>query len=142
MTRGTEPRSFLCHELDLGFRKAARATRAFPRISSPFKKERTFLGSLCFSHWPGSFFVLSLFGGPFFVSHSPGMFFSSSLLGAWAPFPLPKSSYRCVAPSHGCGSKLSQEGTAGFSLWFHLPGFHFGYLFLTHSHMASWRGDP
>ena len=34
----------------------------------------------------------------------------------------------------GCGSKLTQQRTAGFSPWFHLPGFHFGYFFLTHSH--------
>ena len=40
----------------------------------------------------------------------------------------------CPTPRYGCGSKLSHQGTAGFSLWFHLPGFHFGYLFLTHSH--------
>ena len=29
--------------------------------------------------------------------------------------------------------KTHQPGTAGFSPWLHLPGFHFGYLFLTHS---------
>ena len=34
------------------------------------------------------------------------------------------------------GSKLSHWGTADFSLCFHLPGFHFGYLCLTHSHQA------
>ena len=34
---------------------------------------------------------------------------------------------------HGYESKFSQV-TAGFSLWFHLLGFHFGYLFLTHNH--------
>ena len=36
--------------------------------------------------------------------------------------------------SNGCGSELSHQGTAGFSPWFHLPGFHFGYPFWTHSH--------
>ena len=41
----------------------------------------------------------------------------------------------------GCGSKLSHQGTAGFSSWFHLPGFHFGYLFLTHSHLGL-NGTP
>ena len=34
----------------------------------------------------------------------------------------------------GYGTKFSHQGTAGFSPWFHLPGFHFGYPFLTHSH--------
>ena len=37
---------------------------------------------------------------------------------------------------NGCGSKLSHQGTAGSCLWFHLPGFHFGHLFLTHSHVG------
>ena len=32
-------------------------------------------------------------------------------------------------------SKLNKQGTAGFSAWFHLAGFHFGYLFLT---QAMW----
>ena len=36
---------------------------------------------------------------------------------------------------HGYGSKLNHWGTAGFSRPFHLPGFHFGYLFLAHRHM-------
>ena len=27
---------------------------------------------------------------------------------------------------YGCGSKLNRRGYAGFSLLFHLPGFHFG----------------
>ena len=35
----------------------------------------------------------------------------------------------------GCGSKLIHQGTAGLSPCFHLPRFHFGYLFLTHSHV-------
>ena len=39
--------------------------------------------------------------------------------------------------THGYGSKLSHQGTAGFSLWFDLSGFLFGViLFLTHSHMG------
>ena len=29
------------------------------------------------------------------------------------------------------GYKLNHNKTAGFSPWFHLPGFHLGYLFLT-----------
>ena len=37
----------------------------------------------------------------------------------------------------GYGSKLNQQGTAGFSHCFHLPGFHFRYLFLTHSHLGQ-----
>ena len=32
---------------------------------------------------------------------------------------------------NGYGSKLSHQGTAGLGPWFYLPGFHFGYLFLT-----------
>ena len=37
----------------------------------------------------------------------------------------------------GYGSKLRHQ-TAGFSPCFHLPGFHLGYLFLTHSHLCEW----
>ena len=33
--------------------------------------------------------------------------------------------------------KQNHQGTAGFSPWFHLPGFHFGCPFLTHSHAGS-----
>ena len=33
------------------------------------------------------------------------------------------------------GLKLNHLGTAGFGPWLHLPGFHLGYLFLTHSHV-------
>ena len=35
------------------------------------------------------------------------------------------------------GDHRSQSlvGTAGFGPWFHLPGFPFGYLFLTHTHV-------
>ena len=39
--------------------------------------------------------------------------------------------------SLGCRSKLNHEGTAGFSPCFHLPRFHLGYLFLTHSHLLA-----
>ena len=42
----------------------------------------------------------------------------------------------CQCP-FGYGSQLDHQGTAGFSLCFHLPGFHFGYLFLTHTHLFS-----
>ena len=38
--------------------------------------------------------------------------------------------------SYGCGSTRNQ-GTAGFSICFHLPGFHSGYLGLTHTHMLG-----
>ena len=47
------------------------------------------------------------------------------------------------AQACGSGSKLNQ-GTAGCSPIFHLPGFHFGCLFLTHSHVAprtAFRGQ-
>ena len=37
----------------------------------------------------------------------------------------------------GCGSKLNKRGYAGFGPCFHLPGFHFGTGFLSHSHMAG-----
>ena len=37
--------------------------------------------------------------------------------------------------TYGCGSKLNHQGTAGCPS-FHLAGFHFGYKFLTHSHMT------
>ena len=40
----------------------------------------------------------------------------------------------------GCGSKLNdRRGYAGFGPCFHLPGFHFGTGFLSHSHLASGR---
>ena len=34
-------------------------------------------------------------------------------------------------PLSGCGSKFKHQGITGFSPWFHLPGFHFAYPFLT-----------
>ena len=37
----------------------------------------------------------------------------------------------------GYGSKYNHQGTAGFSLWFHLPGFYFGYACLTHSQVST-----
>ena len=37
---------------------------------------------------------------------------------------------KCV--QYGYGSKLKHRATAGFSPWFYLPGFHFGYLISTH----------
>ena len=49
---------------------------------------------------------------------------------------------KVLPSSHGCGSNLSHQGTAGFSLWFHFPGLHFGYLFLTHCHMAMGFSNP
>ena len=36
----------------------------------------------------------------------------------------------------GCGSKLNSGDYAGFGPCFHLPGFHFGTGFLSHSHAA------
>ena len=40
-----------------------------------------------------------------------------------------------VLESRPIGSKFNHQGTTGFSSWFHLPGFHFGYPFLTHSQL-------
>ena len=37
----------------------------------------------------------------------------------------------------GYGSKLNYQGTAGFSPSFYVPGFHFGYMFLTHRHLFA-----
>ena len=37
----------------------------------------------------------------------------------------------------GCGSKFTRRGYAGFGPCFHLPGFHFGTGFLSHSHLAE-----
>ena len=37
----------------------------------------------------------------------------------------------------GCGSKLNRRGYAGFGPCFHLPGFHFGTGFLSHSQVNS-----
>ena len=39
--------------------------------------------------------------------------------------------------SYGYGSRLNHHRTAGFSLCFHLPGFRFGYLFLTNTHIVT-----
>ena len=38
---------------------------------------------------------------------------------------------------HWYGSKLDHQGTAGFGPCFHLQGFHFGYICLTHSHIEK-----
>ena len=48
-----------------------------------------------------------------------------------------------VMGSHGCRSTSNHQETTGFSPCFHLPGFHLGYLFLTHGLMESheWEGD-
>ena len=62
------------------------------------------------------------------------------------PFPKPshpstlscQTSFSPTKGSHlfGYGSKLNHEiWTAGFSTCVHLPGFRFGYIFLTHSHL-------
>ena len=37
----------------------------------------------------------------------------------------------------GCGSKLNRRGYAGFGPCFHLPGFHFGTGFLSHSQLVG-----
>ena len=42
------------------------------------------------------------------------------------------------ASRYCCGSKSSHWGTADCSPSFHLPGFHFGYLFLTPQPYISW----
>ena len=42
---------------------------------------------------------------------------------------------------HGYGSKLNHQGTTGFGPCFHLPGFHLGYLFLTHGRAWAWHGQ-
>ena len=38
-------------------------------------------------------------------------------------------------PRPGCGSRQNNQGTADFSLYFHLPRLNFGYPFLTGSHL-------
>ena len=43
---------------------------------------------------------------------------------------------------NGYGSKLNHQGTADFSPCFHLPGFHFGYLCLTHSQITFASSGP
>ena len=37
----------------------------------------------------------------------------------------------------GCGSKLNRRGYAGFGPCFHLPGFHVGTVFLSHSQVRN-----
>ena len=44
---------------------------------------------------------------------------------------------RLKSPPVGYGSKLNHQGTVGFCLCFHLPGFYFGYLFLTQTLFGS-----
>ena len=43
---------------------------------------------------------------------------------------------------HGCGSQLNRRSYAGCGPCFHLPGFHFGTGFFSHSHVFSrcWPG--
>ena len=43
---------------------------------------------------------------------------------------------RSLPQLFGCGSKLNRRGYAGFGPCFHLPGFHFGTGFLSHSHFT------
>ena len=57
-----------------------------------------------------------------------------SMLYAWRMAEAQSASDGKFRPFGG-GSKLNQLGTTGFSPWFHLPGFHFGYPFSTHSHL-------
>ena len=42
-----------------------------------------------------------------------------------------------VRQNFRCGSKFNRRGYAGFGPRFHLPGFHFGTGFLSHSQMVS-----
>ena len=44
-----------------------------------------------------------------------------------------------VSESARCGSKLNRRGYAGFGPHFHLPGFHFGTEFLSHSLLIESR---
>ena len=48
-----------------------------------------------------------------------------------------KTEMRRDESPNGYGSKLNHQGTTGLSPWFHLPRFHFGYLFWSHSQMVS-----
>ena len=44
-----------------------------------------------------------------------------------------------LRPRMGMGQNTTTRNrTAAFSLWFPLPGFHFGYAFLTHSQISPW----
>ena len=49
---------------------------------------------------------------------------------------------RRIPKGGGCGSKLSHQRTAGFTLCFHLPGFHFEYIFSTHSQVVDTMVRP
>ena len=60
-------------------------------------------------------------------------FLSWGLLGMEADLRKPANKLKWV------WLKIKQEGTAGFSPY--LPGFHFGYLILTHSQMALAKTD-
>ena len=50
---------------------------------------------------------------------------------------MPASSLELSGSINGYGSKQNHKRTACLSLWFHLPGFHFRYAFLTHSQIVE-----
>ena len=53
----------------------------------------------------------------------------------------PSQSPSGLGPS-GYGSKLNHQGIAGFGPCTHLPGCHFGYPFLTHTHLLPGVPEP
>lgn len=48
-----------------------------------------------------------------------------------AAFMIDAATMEPLLERYGCGSKFKSLGCKGFSLWFHLPRCHFGYLFLS-----------
>ena len=54
----------------------------------------------------------------------------------------PMTALPLFGASNGHGSKLNHQGTAGFGPCFHLPGFRFGYIFLTHSQITTGSRAP
>ena len=88
-----------------------------PHRGSTLKKDRPMLGGR-FNHGH-------------FSGHSAGALASDS------------HNFRLLMGDMGMGSKFNRHKTAGSSPCFHLPGSHFGHLFLTRSHIDSlWTLSP
>ena len=90
---------------------------SFPRVSSP-SSFLLFWGPLCF--------LLTFIAGVLIPAKQKGSKTANGIGRVRA------SEFRGM-----CRTCAHHQGTADYSPCFHLPGFHFGYLFLTHSHMGS-----
>ena len=92
---------------------------------STFVKTATYGAFVCFE-------PASEGGGEFLIADGAKILKAGMRTG----FGRGRVSHEEVLPN-GCGSKLNRRGYAGFGSCFHLPGFHFGTGFLSHSQMAG-----